>query len=241
MARPGVLQDEVVDVLDALPELLDAVPAERLEASRHALRARSILVRKGRWEAAADGRLIGQGVGFLVLDGALVRCVTAAHRTSGELLGPGDLVRPGADIGEEPPFGSYWRAISDTRLAVLDARFARAAAQVPETTPALIASVTRRTGSVSRQLVIVQSQAVEQRILITLRYLAERWGVMTRDGLVLPSFLSHGTLSLLLGARRPSVTSAMVRLSARGMVYRREDGRWLLPPEADAPESAAAA
>jgi len=65
-----------------------------LEASRHALRARSILVRKGRWEAAADGRLIGQGVGFLVLDGALVRCVTAAHRTSGELLGPGDLVRP---------------------------------------------------------------------------------------------------------------------------------------------------
>jgi CRP-like cAMP-binding protein len=243
MARPALLQDEVVDVLDALPELLDAIPADRIEASRHALRARSILVRKGRWEARADERLVEHGIGFLVLDGALVRCVKAAHRTSGELLGPGDLVRPDYDTGEDS-FVTYWRAISDVRLAVLDARFARAAALVPETLPALISSVTRRTGAVSRQLVIVQSQAVEQRILVTLRYLAERWGVMTRDGLVLPAFLSHGTLSLLLGARRPSVTSAMVRLSARGMVERREDGRWVLPPElaerAPAPVEAAA-
>jgi CRP/FNR family transcriptional regulator, cyclic AMP receptor protein len=242
MARPGLLQEEVVDVVGALPELLDAIPPERLRASRHALRARSVLVRKGRWEATADARMTEGGIGFLVLEGALVRCVTAAHRTSGELLGPGDLIRPSYDVGEEPPFGTYWRAISDVRLAVLDARFARAAAQVPETTPALIASVTRRTGAVSRQLVIVQSQAVEQRILVLLRYLADRWGVMTRDGLVLPSFLSHGTLSLLLGARRPSVTSAMVRLSARGLVERREDGRWVLPPEEHvAPAPAAAA
>jgi CRP/FNR family transcriptional regulator, cyclic AMP receptor protein len=245
MARPGVLQDEVVDVVGALPELLDAIPAERLRSARHALRARSILVRKGRWEAMSDARLTDGGVGFLILDGAMVRCVTAAHRTSGELLGPGDLIRPDYDLSEEPPFGTYWRAISDVRLAVLDARFTRAAAFVPETALALIASVTRRTGAVSRQLVIVQSQAVENRILILLRYLADRWGVMTREGLVLPSFLSHGTLSLLLGARRPSVTSAMVRLSGRGMVERREDGRWVLPPEeqaeSQAPAPAAAA
>jgi CRP-like cAMP-binding protein len=237
MARPGVLQEEVVDVLDALPDVLDALPPDRLEPARHALRARSMLVRKGRWEAAADSRFIEGGIGFLVIEGALVRCVTAAHRTSGELLGPGDIVRPGYHP-EEPPFGTYWRAISDVRMAVLDARFARAAAHVPETVPALIASATRRTNAVARQLVIVQSQAVEQRILATLRYLAERWGVMTREGLVLPGFLSHGTLSLLLGARRPSVTSAMVRLSARGLLERREDGRWVLPPELDAAAAA---
>lgn len=230
MARPGVLQEEVVDVLDALPELFDAIPADRLEQARHALRARALLVRKGRWEAESDARFIDGGIGFLVIDGALVRCVTAAHRTSGELLGPGDVVTP-TPLGEEPPFGTYWRSISDVRLAVLDARFARAAAMVPETLPTLIAAATRRTGAVSRQLVIVQSQAVEQRILVTLRYLAERWGVMTRDGLVLPGFLSHGTLSLLLGARRPSVTSAMVRLQSRGVVERRADGRWVLPRE----------
>jgi CRP/FNR family transcriptional regulator, cyclic AMP receptor protein len=237
MARPGVLQEEVVDVLEALPDLIDAIPPDRVDQARMALRARSILVRKGRWEAPQDARFVEGGIGFLVLSGALVRCVTAAHRTGGELLGPGDVLVPGYD-GEEPPFGGYWRAISDVRLAVLDARFTRAAAHVPETLPALISSVTRRTGAVSRQLVIVQSQAVEQRILVTLRYLAERWGVMTRDGLVLPGFLSHGTLSLLLGARRPSVTSAMVRLQSRGVVERRTDGRWVLPPEHDAAAAA---
>jgi CRP/FNR family cyclic AMP-dependent transcriptional regulator len=230
MARPAVLQADVVDVLGALPDLVDVVPEERLAAARHHLRARSVLVRKGRWDAAGDARLVDGGVGFLVLDGALVRCVTAAHRTGGELLGPGDVLRP-APEAEEPPFGQYFRAISDVRLAVLDARFTRSAAMVPETLPALMSSIGRRTGAVSRQLVIVQSQAVEDRILVTLRYLADRWGVMTRDGLVLPGFLSHGTLSLLLGARRPSVTSAMVRLIARGLLERREDGRWVLPPE----------
>ena len=229
MARPGVLQEEVVDVFGALPDLLDVVPRERLRTARHALRARGAVIRRGRWDAAADARLVEGGIGFLVVEGALVRCVTAAHRTAGELLGPGDVLAPEAAVAEEPPFGSYWRAVSDVRLAVLDARFARAAVHVPEVLPVLLAGVGRRTGGVSRQLVIVQSQAVEVRILATLRYLADRWGVITIDGLVLPGFLSHGTLALLLGARRPSVTSAMVRLSARGIVERREDGRWVLP------------
>jgi CRP-like cAMP-binding protein len=241
MARPGVLQDEVVDVFGALPDLLDVVPRDRLRTARHALRARGVVVRRGRWDAAADARLVREGIGFLVIDGALVRCVTAAHRTSGELLGPGDVLRPGADVAEEAPFGTYWRAVSDVHLAVLDARFTRAAAHVPEVLPVLLAGVGRRTGAVSRQLVIVQSQAVEDRILATLRYLAERWGVITADGLVLPGFLSHGTLALLLGARRPSVTSAMVRLTARELVERREDGRWVLPHGLGAEAPAAAA
>src|SRR4051812_12082129 len=124
MARQGLLQETVVDVLQALPDLEDMLAQERVEPARHALRARSVIVRKGRWDAAADAAMVEQGPGFLILDGALVRGVPAAHRRWGELLGPGDLVRPGYDIGDAPPFGLYWRAISDVRLAVLDARFA---------------------------------------------------------------------------------------------------------------------
>lgn len=230
-----------MDVVEEVPDLLDVIPPDRLPGARRALRARTLLVRKGRWQAAEDAASVREGIGFLVLDGALVRCVQAAHRTSGELLGPGDLLRPDHDVTDEVPFGAYWRAISDVRLAVLDARFARAAAYVPETAPALMASIARRTGALSRQLVIVQSQAVETRVLVTLRYLADRWGVVTPDGLVLPSFLSHGTLALLLGARRPSVTSAMVRLADSGRVVRRDDGRWLLPAQDAAPAPLAAA
>ena len=229
MARPGFVQDEVVDVVDELGDLGDLLPPDRIGAAHRALRARSMVLRKGRWDAAADAGLIEGGIGFLVLDGALIRCVSAAHRTSGELLGPGDLLRPDSDVTDELPFGSYWRAISDVRVALLDARFARNAAFVPEALGALVASALRRTDALSRQLVIVQSQAVENRILVTLDYLADRWGVVTGEGVVLPAFLSHGTLALLLGALRPSVTSAMVRLAAAGVVLRREDGRWLLP------------
>jgi CRP-like cAMP-binding protein len=232
MARPGFVQDEVVDVVDELGELEDLLPEDRVGAAHRALRARSMVLRKGRWDAVADASLIEGGIGFLVLDGALIRCVSAAHRTSGELLGPGDLLRPDVDIADELPFGQYWRAISDVRVALLDARFARNAAFVPEALGALVASALRRTDALSRQLVIVQSQAVENRIIVTLDYLADRWGVVTGEGVVLPAFLSHGTLALLLGARRPSVTSAMVRLAAAGVVLRRDDGRWLLPAAA---------
>ena len=229
MTRRAVLLDETVDVVEALPELHDAVPKERLSAARRTLRARAMTVRRGRWNAREDAdQLLQGGCGFLILEGALIRCVTVAHRTSGELLGTGDVVLPGHDLYEDGQFTSYYRAISEVRLAVLDARFTRAAALVPEIVPTLLASMTRRAGTVSRQLVIVQSQSVETRILVTLNYLAERWGVVTVDGIVLPEFLSHGTLALLLGARRPSVTSAMVRLTERGEIERREDGRWLL-------------
>ncbi len=235
MSRRGVLTEDTVDVVDALPELHDALPPERRNLARRTLRAHPMQLLRGRWDAELDAPLIAGGAGFLVLEGALIRCVTAAHRTSAELLGPGDLLRPGRDPYGDAAFGSYYRTISEVRLAVLDARFTYAAALVPELTPALVAAMTRRAGAVSRQLVIVQSQSVETRILTTLNYLAERWGVMTMDGIVLPEFLSHGTLALLLGARRPSVTSAMVRLNARGEVQRRADGRWLLGREMQQP------
>src|SRR5215213_2837719 len=195
LARRAQPLGEVVEALDVLPELHDLLSGDRLDAARRGLRARSVVIRRGRWAGAADASLVGGGLGFLVLDGALMRCVTAAHRTSGELLGAGDLVRPDLDPGGVPPFTVFWRAATEARLAVLDERFARAAAAVPELAGALIANIARRTSTVGRQLVIAQSQSVEVRILSTLRDLSERWGVVTPEGLVLPEFLSHGTLA----------------------------------------------
>ena len=46
--------------------------------------------------------------------------------------------------------------------------------------------------------------------------------------------LPHRTLAGMVGARRPSVTTALGQLIARGEVERRPDGGWLLlgePPE----------
>jgi CRP-like cAMP-binding protein len=60
--------------------------------------------------------------------------------------------------------------------------------------------------------------------------LAGRWGRVTGEGVRLPLPLSHGTLAELVAARRPSVTTALGRLVAEGVV-RDERGGWLLQGE----------
>ena len=65
-------------------------------------------------------------------------------------------------------------------------------------------------------------------------HLAERWGRVHPDGIVVPLPLGHQRLADLVGAHRPSVTTAMGELTRSGAVSRRENGDWVLhgaPPE----------
>ncbi|MBS1860679.1 MAG: winged helix-turn-helix domain-containing protein [Actinobacteria bacterium] len=59
-------------------------------------------------------------------------------------------------------------------------------------------------------------------------HFADRWGRVRRDGVVVDLQLSHRTLGELVGARRPTVTSALGRLREAGRLAATEDGRWLL-------------
>ena len=77
---------------------------------------------------------------------------------------------------------------------------------------------------------ICQLARVELRVLALLWHLAERWGRVGREGVVLPVKLTHETLGRFVGARRPSVTLAMGQLADDGLVTRRDDGAWVLPP-----------
>jgi hypothetical protein len=81
---------------------------------------------------------------------------------------------------------------------------------------------------VARQLVLAQWSSADDRLVATFRILADRWGVVTPDGIALPAFLTHSVLAPLVGARRPSVTTALKRLTASGAVRRGADGRWLV-------------
>jgi CRP/FNR family cyclic AMP-dependent transcriptional regulator len=113
----------------------------------------------------------------------------------------------------------------DTRLLV-------DAARIPQVCSALLGAATTRANVVARQLVIAQWSSVDERIATALGFMANRWGVMTRDGIVLPDWLTHSIIAPIVGARRPSVTTALKRLAATGAVTRRPDGRWLLRPDA---------
>jgi CRP-like cAMP-binding protein len=122
-----------------------------------------------------------------------------------------------------------WSVLCDARVAVLDRRLAQQLTSFPEVMSLLM----ERMGGRSQRLAIAQAIAqlnrVDQRLLTLFWHLAERWGRMTPDGIAVPLTLSHRLLGQLVGARRPTVSTALGELAAQGKVLRRTDGSWLLP------------
>jgi CRP-like cAMP-binding protein len=83
-------------------------------------------------------------------------------------------------------------------------------------------------------LAIAHHPRVEDRLLLTLWHLGERWGRVRRDGIVVVLPLSHQRLADLIGAHRPSTTTAIGELTRAGLLSRGDDGHWVLhgsPPE----------
>jgi CRP-like cAMP-binding protein len=213
----------LVPLADALGDAVPQLPDERSDRVRRAVRARTLAVRRGRWDAVADARESG-GLGFVVLHGTLLCRVVAGHREGAELLGPGDLIQPGH--ADSDPVS--WRAVTDATLAVVDARVLQEAGAAPELIAGLLTAAASRTNTVARQVVVAQWSSVDDRIVATLEMLADRWGVVTPEGYALPEYLTHALIAPLVGARRPSVTTALKRLGEAGTVRRATDGRWIV-------------
>ncbi len=57
---------------------------------------------------------------------------------------------------------------------------------------------------------------------------ATGWGRVTSEGVLLPLCLSHRMLGELVGARRPSVSTAAAALEKADRLIRRPDGTWLV-------------
>jgi CRP-like cAMP-binding protein len=214
-----------VALVDVLGDLADELPADRVDRARRAIRLRELAVRRGPWAAASDAVATSATAGFVIADGTMLRLVTAGHREGAELLGPGDVLQPARE-----PDDIGWRAVTDCRLGIIDDRAMIEASSMPELGSALLGAANARTNTVARQLVVAQWPSVDERLVATLEMLAERWGVVTTEGVVLPDFLTHSVLAPLVGARRPSVTTSLKRLATSGAVRRRPDGRWVLAP-----------
>ena len=93
----------------------------------------------------------------------------------------------------------------------------------------------------SRSLAITAAmenvRGLDRRLLVLFWHLAERCGRRERDCVVIPLRLTHETLSLLVGARRPSVTTALRSLSVDGAVSRDESGNRVLHGDPPSPAS----
>lgn len=191
----------------------------------------------GSWKASADADLARDGFGLLILDGLLVRRVGFEERFGAELLGAGDILQPALHDGEQAtlPFEATWRVIAPVRLAILDRAWATRMAPYPEVAIALHRRALVRSRRLATMQAIAQHRRLEERLLLFFWEVADRFGRVRMDGVVLEVPLTHELISHLVGARRPSVSAALSRLECSGRVARH--GRsWLLlgtPPSAE--------
>lgn len=246
MAAPPTTSNRFVSrVLAEQPWLAARVPEEDQPTVR-GIAVRGFTVMRG--GAQLDEIVDEPGMfGLLVLDGLLLRRVRVGSGACAEVIGPGELLRPWQ--AEDVAAGSItpttgWRALRRTRVAVLDRRFAVATARWPEIAAALLSAAIDRAYSLGFLCATTSLSRLDQRLELVLWHLADRWGTMTPRGAHLPLPLSHEMLAEIVGVRRPSISAAISRARARGVLERSRDRTWLLvgePPEALEARPAAAA
>lgn len=218
-----------VPILELDPDLAEAVgEADRALATRYAA-VPLLTAPLGDWDARAALEPAEGTLGILVIEGLVTRSLDIGGRVTAELLGEGDVLQPWNDgfVPDSVDVGWSWTVLEPLRVAVLDARFGQVAGRWPALVEVLMARALRRSRALAFQLSLTQVKRVEERLNLLLWFLSERWGKVSPDGVLIPLRLTHGTLALLAGARRPTVTTALGELARCGRISRHPQG-WLL-------------
>jgi hypothetical protein len=228
---------KLVHILDVDPDLGQRLEGDELKLARRHLTARVRELERGDWDPHDEPGNEPGRIALLVIDGLMARRVQLANTTCAELLGAGDVLRPWQeDRGWAViDFDARWRVLEPTRLAVLDRRFAAIAGRFPQVIEVLMARSVRRSRCLAFHMALSHLTGVEVRLLALFWYLADRWGRVTSEGITVPLPLTHQTLGWLVGARRPSVTTALGALVQQGRLSRRSGPGWVLhgePPQA---------
>ncbi|HEY6761310.1 MAG TPA: Crp/Fnr family transcriptional regulator [Baekduia sp.] len=219
-----------VRVLEADPDLGQGLDPVAFELAERELVVATLSIPRGRWDAQATWAAVPAELGMLLLEGVLARDVRIGKRASLEILGPGDLTRPWPTDRHAAALSPDLRfeALAPVRLAILDGAFAARAARWPSILGQVTGRVMGRATSASLRLLINQVVRIDDRVLLSLWGLAERFGRVTPDGVLVPIPINHTMMARFVGAQRPTVSQAVGELVRRGDVERLEDGGWLL-------------
>jgi CRP/FNR family transcriptional regulator, cyclic AMP receptor protein len=230
IARTGGAGVGFVQILREDPELASALPARDARELVEAMRAPVISIRSGPWNPPHHEP--DSTYGLLVLEGLLARRVTVGAGTMIELLSHGDILRPSQNLAERlVPAAVRWRALTESRVAVLDERVTALIGSRPELTVAFAARLARRCHAAAYLGAIGHMGRVEDRLLGLLWHLADTWGRVTPDGVRIPFRLTHEVLGELVGAKRPSVTIGLSYLRREGEVTQSSSGQYILTGE----------
>jgi CRP/FNR family transcriptional regulator, cyclic AMP receptor protein len=172
--------------------------------------------------------MLESGLGLLLLDGVLLHRIGIDSRFGAELLGEGDVLRaPYHEAESTLSLTNDWLVLEPSRLALLDERFVLQLAHFPEVAGRLFSRAIARSRQLAVNMAIVHQARVDTRLHLLFWHLADRWGRVRPDGVVVPLRLTHAVLSDLVAARRPTVTSALSELGRRGLLRPVDEG-WLL-------------
>jgi CRP-like cAMP-binding protein len=220
-----------IALLDEDPDLAVGLEPDRLLAARRRAVARVIEVEPPGWDVSVlDDSAEAGWLGLFILSGVLLRRVQVGRRSACELLGPGDLIRPWDTDGNYDPLPTTvdWLALRTTRLAVLDHHFVLRIAPWPVISGRIVARIAQRARYLALTQAVTHLPRASDRLLVLFWLLAERWGKVTPEGVSLTLPVTHEVLSMLVGARRPTVTLALQRLSQADQLIREGRHRWLL-------------
>ncbi len=222
--RPG--SPRICHVLHEDIDLAEVVPAERRDQAVEDCTAPEISLATGPWNEPSS--LPANAIGYLVLQGLMLRRVSIDGRFAVELLGECDLLRPWVpDETQTLPLRTSWTIVDPVRLVLLDGRFTRQLGRYPELAGRLFERSVRRSRRLVVNMAIIHQARVDDRLHMLFWHFAGRWGRVRADGVILPLRLTHTVLADLVAARRPTVTSALSDLSRRGLVRAMDEG-WLL-------------
>lgn len=223
---PPSKDDDQVRVLQLDPSLgagLD--PKTRQRASRE-LQAPALTLEPGRWNPPRS--LAGSAsLGLLLTRGLLIRRLYVAGGQCVELLGSGDLIRPWQE--DAASFvRARWQVLVRIEGAMLTGDFANRLCGYPQIVEALVERTMKRSRALAVYSAIGNVLRLQEGLELLFWHLAERWGKVERNGVIVPLPLTHQILADLVGARRPSVTLALSELKKSGKLSKLDRRRWRL-------------
>jgi CRP-like cAMP-binding protein len=163
-------------------------------------------------------------LGFLIVKGVALRDVSVCGRLTAELFGPGDVIHLTDDDTESMLRAEvHWTVLEALFLAELDGSVLREFTRQPESVAAIVERALRRSKEGAIERSIASHVRVDVRVLAYLWHVADRFGKVIPGAVRVDLPLTHAVLARLIGARRPTVTTALQRLVALG--YLKREGR----------------
>jgi CRP/FNR family cyclic AMP-dependent transcriptional regulator len=227
MAARFTSDARTICLLDVDPAFVQDMPEQDLPQARRALVAPTARVPSGRFDLAGVAARHGEAALLLILSGALARDVTVLDRTTTQLFGPGDILAAESRDPECLSARVGFHAEQPGRVALLNGRFLAAARVWPRLSILVQQRLANQSRRLAVQAAILALPRVESRVLAILWHLAEVFGTVRAEGVLVPLQLTHERLGRLVGAQRPTVTLALRRLGEAGDAVRVPDG-WML-------------